>query len=145
MYKHILIPTDGSDLSKKAIKQGVAFAKSLRAKVTAVTVTPTFHTFAAEPLMVLDTMRDFGKDSAARAKKLLDVARSAAKAAAIRFDGVHAVNDQPYAAIISTARRKGCDLIYMASHGRKGISALILGSETTKVLTHSKIPVLVCR
>ena len=144
MYKHILIPTDGSDLSKKAIKQGAAFAKSLRAKVTAVTVTPTFHLIADEPLM-FTAIEDYRKDSAVRAKKLLDVAKSAAKAAAIRFEGVHAVNDQPYAAIISTARKKGCDLIYMASHGRKGISALILGSETTKVLTHSKIPVLVCR
>ncbi|HEY6281472.1 MAG TPA: universal stress protein [Burkholderiales bacterium] len=145
MYKHILIPTDGSDLSKKAIKQGAAFAKSLRAKVTAVTVTPTFHSIAAEPLMVTDTEQEYRKDSAARAKKLLDVAKSAARAAGIRFEGVHAVNDQPFAAIISTARRKGCDLIFMASHGRKGISALILGSETTKVLTHTKIPVLVCR
>ena len=144
MYKHILIPTDGSDLSKKAIKQGAAFAKSLRAKVTVVTVTPTFYAVADEPLM-FTAIEEYRKDSAARAKKLLDVARSAAKAAGIMFEGVHAVNDQPYAAIISTARRKGCDLIYMASHGRKGISALILGSETNKVLTHSKIPVLVCR
>lgn len=144
MYKHILIPTDGSDLSTKAIKEGSAFAKSLRAKVTAVTVTPTFHAIADEPMM-FTTMQEYGKDSAARAKKLLDVAKSAAKAAGIRFEGVHAVNDQPFAAIISTARKKGCDLIFMASHGRKGIAALILGSETTKVLTHTKIPVLVCR
>ena len=149
MYKHILIPTDGSDLSKKAIKQGVAFAKSLRAKVTAVTVLPTyhafFHAFAAEPLMVTDTVQEYRKDSAAQAKKILDVAKNAAKIAGIRFEGVHAVNDQPYKAIISTASRKGCDLIFMASHGWKGLSALILGSETNKVLTHSKIPVLVCR
>ena len=145
MYKHILIPTDGSDLSKKAIKQGVAFAKSLRAKVTAVTVTPYFHTFNVEPLMVTDTVQEFRKDSAARAKQLLDVAKSTAKTAGLRFEGVHAVNDQPYKAIISTASRKGCDLIFMASHGWKGLSALILGSETNKVLTHSKIPVLVCR
>ena len=95
--------------------------------------------------MVTDTVQEYGKDSAARAKKILDVAKNAAKAVGIRCEGVHAVNDQPYAAIINIARRKGCDLIYMASHGRKGISALVLGSETTKVLTHSKIPVLVCR
>lgn len=145
MYKHILIPTDGSDLSKKAIKQGVAFAKSIGAKVTAITVTPTFHTIAAEPLIVTDTEQEYRKDSAAHAKKLLDVAKRAAEAAGIRFEGVHAVHDQPYAAIISTARRKGCNLIFMASHGRQGISALVLGSETTKVLTHSKTPVLVCR
>jgi nucleotide-binding universal stress UspA family protein len=145
MYKHILIPTDGSDLSKQAVKQGAAFAKSLHAKVTAVTVTPTFHAITAEPLMVTDTEPEFRKDSAARAKKLLDVAKSAARAAGIRFEGVHVVNDQPFAAIISTARKKGCDLIFMASHGRKGITALVLGSETNKVLTHTKIPVLVCR
>jgi nucleotide-binding universal stress UspA family protein len=144
MYKHILIPTDGSDLSKKAIRQGVAFAKSLRAKVTAVSVTPTFHAIADEPMM-FTTMQEYGKESAARAKKTLGVAKSAAKAAGVRFDAVHVVSDQPYAAIIGVARRKGCDLIFMASHGRKGIAALVLGSETNKVLTHSKIPVLVCR
>jgi nucleotide-binding universal stress UspA family protein len=145
MYKHILIPTDGSDLSRKAIKQGVAFAKSLRARITAVTVSPTFHAIAAEPLMVTDTAQEYQKDSAARAKIIFGVAKSAAKAAGVRFDAVHVVSDQPYAAIIGAARRKGCDLIFMASHGRKGIAALVLGSETNKVLTHSKIPVLVCR
>jgi nucleotide-binding universal stress UspA family protein len=145
MYKHILIPTDGTNLSKKAIKEGVAFAKSIGAKVTAVTVTPTFHTIAAEPLMIIDTIDEYKRDSAVRAKKLLDVAKKAAKAARVRFNGVHVVHDQPYAAIINTARRKGCNLIFMASHGRRGISALVLGSETTKVLTHSKTPVLVCR
>ncbi len=146
MYKHILIPTDGSDLSKKAIKQGTAFAKSIGAKVTAITVTPNFHMiFAVEPPMVTDTKGEYERHSKERAKKILGAAKKAAAAAHIRFEGMHAVDDQPYKAIISTARRKGCDLIFMASHGWKGLSALLLGSETNKVLTHSKIPVLVCR
>ncbi|HUL41547.1 MAG TPA: universal stress protein [Burkholderiales bacterium] len=146
MYKHILIPTDGSSLSQKAVKQGVAFAKSIGAGITFITVTPTFHVFFAdEPLMVIDTKREYEKDSKLRARKILDAAGKAAAAARVRFGAVHVVSDQPYKAIISTAQRKNCNLIFMASHGWKGLGAMILGSETNKVLTHSKIPVLVCR
>ena len=146
MYKHILIPVDGSNLSRKAIKQGVAFAKSVGARITLVTVTPTFHMFfAAEPPMVIDTKAEYEKDCRLRARKILDAAGKVAAAARVRYGAVHVVNDQPYKAIINTAQRKRCDLIFMASHGWKGLGALILGSETNKVLTHSKIPVLVCR
>ena len=146
MYKHILIPTDGSALSKKAVKQGIAMAKSIGANVTAVTVSPTFHTiFALDPPMVTETKEEYEKHSKLRAKRILNAAGKVAVAGRVKFEAVHAVNDQPYKAIISTAQRKGCDLIFMASHGWKGLSALILGSETNKVLTHSKIPVLVCR
>ena len=145
MYKHILIPTDGSALSEMAIRQGVAFAKSLNAKVTGLTVSPTFHTFALEPMMITDTPEQYRKDCDALAEKYLGVVKEAARTAGVPSDSVHVVGDQPYEAIIDTAAATGCDLIFMASHGRKGMTALVLGSETTKVLTHSKIPVLVCR
>jgi nucleotide-binding universal stress UspA family protein len=145
MYKHILFPTDGSPLSEEAMRQGVALARSLGAKLTAVTVTPFFHTFAFDPGMITDTPDEYQRECEAFAAKTLGVAEAAAKAAGVPFRGLHIIHDQPYAAIIDAAQMNQCDLIFMASHGRKGVSALVLGSETTKVLTHSKIPVLVCR
>ena len=145
MYKHILIPSDGSELSEKAVKQGLALAKSIGAKVTAITVSETFHTFSVDPVMVSDTPEQYQRDCEARAEKYLSVAKNAAKAAGVPYDGMHVMHDHPYEAIIKAAKDKGCDLIFMASHGRKGMSALVLGSETVKVLTHSRIPTLVCR
>jgi nucleotide-binding universal stress UspA family protein len=145
MYKHIMIPTDGSELSEMAIRQGVAFAKSLKAKVTGIAVFPTFHTFAVSPMMVTDTPEQFRRDCEAFAAKYLDVVTQEAKTAGVPCKVIQAVNDDPYRAIIDAAKTEGCDLIFMASHGRRGMSALVLGSETTKVLSHTKIPVLVCR
>jgi nucleotide-binding universal stress UspA family protein len=145
MYKHILIPTDGSELSEKAVKQGLAFAKSIGAKATAITVSETFHTSSVDPVMVTDTPEQYQRDCEARAEKYLSVAKNAAKAASVPYEGIHVMHDHPYEAIINAAKDKGCDLIFMASHGRKGMSAVVLGSETVKVLTHSKIPTLVCR
>lgn len=145
MYKHILIPTDGSPLSEEALRQGIAFAKSIDARVTIVTVSRPFHAIAAEPLMVTDTAEQYVKDCDARAAKYLSAAKTLAGAAGVPCETVHVVNDHPYAAIIQTATDLGCDLIFMASHGRKGVAALVLGSETTKVLTHSRIPTLVYR
>jgi nucleotide-binding universal stress UspA family protein len=145
MYKNILIPTDGSELSEHAVLKAVALAKSMNAKVTGVTVSATFHTIAVEPLMVTDTPAQYKKDCQAIAAKYLAAIENAAKAAGVRYEGTHVFHDQPYEAIIDTAANKGCDLIVMASHGRRGMKALVLGSETTKVLTHSKTPVLVLR
>ena len=145
MYTHILIPTDGSDLSWKAVREGIALAKALNARVTALTVSPPFRAFAVDALMVTDTPEQYRKDCEAMAERYLGVATEAAKLAGVSCEAAHVVSDHPYQAIIETAKSKGCDLIFMASHGRKGVSALLLGSETTKVLTHSKIPVLVCR
>jgi nucleotide-binding universal stress UspA family protein len=145
MYTHILIPTDGSPLSVAAVKQGIALARSLNAKVTGLTVSAPFHTFALDPMMVSDTPETYKADCDARAEKLLGFVKTVAKAAGVRCAVEHVMTDHPYEAIIDTARDKGCDLIFMASHGRKGMSAVLLGSETVKVLTHSKTPVLVCR
>jgi nucleotide-binding universal stress UspA family protein len=145
MYKHILIPTDGSELSKKAIDHGIGLAKALNAKVTAVTVSEPFHVFAVEPSMVTDTPDEYKKHVAALAAKYLKAAKDAATAAGVPCDGVHVENEHPYEAIIDTARKGGCDAIVMASHGRRGVSAVVLGSETVKVLTHSTTPVVVVR
>ena len=145
MYKHILIPTDGSDLSRAAIRQGVAFAKSIGARVTGITISPPFHTFALDPVVVTETPEQYAKSCAARAEGCLATVRDVAATAGVPCDLVHEVHEHPYEAIIAAAGGRGCDLIFMASHGRRGMSALVLGSETTKVLTHSKIPTLVCR
>ena len=110
-----------------------------------VTVVPPFHVIAVEPVMVTTTREEYAKDIETLVERRLAMPRAAAKAAGVVYDDVYVVDEQPWAAIIETARNCGCDLIMMASHGRKGVSALVLGSETTKVLTHSKIPTLVCR
>jgi nucleotide-binding universal stress UspA family protein len=145
MYKHILIPTDGSLLSELAIRQGIKFAKSIGAKVTAITVFAPFHVIAVEPMMITDTPEQYQRECDALAEKYLRVVRDAAKEADIPCEVVRVMHDHPYQAIIETANTRGCDLIFMASHGRRGMAALVLGSETTKVLTHTRIPVLVCR
>ena len=145
MHRHILISTDGSELSLNAIDYGMALAKSVNAKVTVLTVSTPFHTFAVEPNMITDTPEHYGKRMATLAAKYLKVAEEAAVAAGVSCETMHIEHDQPYLAIIETAAQKSCDLIVMASHGRRGISAIVLGSETVKVLTHSTIPVLVVR
>ncbi|HVI13085.1 MAG TPA: universal stress protein [Pseudolabrys sp.] len=145
MYKHILIPTDGSELSKKAVDQGIGLAKALNAKVTAVTVSEPFHVFAVEPGMVTDTPDEYKKRIAAVAAKYLEAAKNAATTAGVPCDVVQVEHEHPYETIIDTARKRGCDAIVMASHGRRGVSAVVLGSETVKVLTHSNIPVVVVR
>ena len=127
-------------LSQAAVEYGIALAKSVDAKVTVLTVSTPFHILAVEPAMVTDTAEQHAKQVAAHAKKYLDTAKEVALAAGVVCETVHLEHDHPYLAIIETAARKSCDLIVMASHGRRGISAAVLGSETSKVLTHSSIP-----
>lgn len=145
MHRHILIPTDGSTLSLAAVEYGVALAKSVGAKLTVLTVSAPFHIFAAEPAMVTYTAEQYAKRTAALAARYLAAAKEVALAAGVRCETLHVEHEHPYLAIIATAATRSCDLIVMASHGRKGISAVVLGSETNKVLTHSEIPVLVVR
>jgi nucleotide-binding universal stress UspA family protein len=145
MYKHILIPTDGSDLSGKALRDGLTLAKGLGAKVTVLTVSQPFHVFTLETAMVVDTSAEYEKHVQAKTAKILGDASGAAKAAGVACDTAHVENEHIYQAIIEAAGSRGCDLITMASHGRRGIAAMVLGSVTVKVLTHSKIPVLVHR
>jgi nucleotide-binding universal stress UspA family protein len=145
MYKRILLPTDGSNASERAIDAGVAFAKELGAEVIGLTVTPEFHTFTFESEMLEHTPEVFAQHSQTRAQQLLDGIASVARDAGVGFSGEHAVSDSPYEAILATAAKHKCDLILMASHGRRGFKGLLLGSETQKVLVHSSIPVLVHR
>jgi len=145
MHRHILIPTDGSELSQNAIEYGMAFAKSVNAKVTVLTVSVPFQTFVVETGMISDTPEDYRKRTVTLVGEYLKAAKESASAAGVICETMHVEHDRPYLAIIETAAQKSCDLIVMASHGRRGISAVVLGSETVKVLTHSAIPVLVVR
>jgi nucleotide-binding universal stress UspA family protein len=145
MYENILIPTDGSELAGKAVQCGITFAKEIGAKITVLTVTAPFHVFTFDPQVVEDTPDQYKKHIEEHAAKILAAAVNAAKAAGVACEAVQVEHEHPYQAIIDTASLEDCDLIVMASHGRRGISAIVLGSETVKVLTHSKIPVLVHR
>jgi nucleotide-binding universal stress UspA family protein len=145
MYTNILIPTDGSELAGKAGQDGIALAKRIGAKITALTVLPPFHVLTTDTRMLEDTPAQYKVRMQAHAEKTLGAVARAAQASGVACEMVHVEHEHPYQAIIDTAESKGCDLIVMASHGRHGISAIVLGSETVKVLTHSKIPVLVHR
>lgn len=145
MYAHILIASDGSDLAQRAVEQGLALAKALNAKVTAVTVTEPWTAAVSGEWAVAFPVEEYEKATAANAEKILSGVQAAAASLGVICDGVH-VKDQ-YAAegIVEEAKARGCDLIVMASHGRKGIKRLLLGSETQHVLAHSALPVLVLR
>ena len=145
MFKHLLLPTDGSPSSNDAIQKGIQFAKSEQAQVTGVYVMPEFHVMTYRVEMVEDTKPQFAVDCRAHADQYLDVIQGAADKAGVTCHTVSVTSDHPFEAIIKTAEKKGCDLIVMASHGRRGVRGLLLGSETLKVLPHSKIPVLVYR
>ncbi len=147
MFKHILLPTDGSKLSGKAVKRGIDFAKKSRARVTAVHVVPEFKLMVDEGITMLSPAlkKRFEDEGRARAQKMLDDVARQARARGVRCATVCVASDLTYQEIIATAKKKKCDLILMASHGRRGLSSLLLGSETAKVLLHSRIPVLVVR
>lgn len=148
MYANILLSTDGSDVARKGIKHGTALAKALNAKVTVITVT--------EPLPVdygsghasgwIPSQQEFDSFDAAckeRAGKILDEARAMAEQIGISAELLHVPNAHAATAIIETARSRGCDLIVMASHGRRGLRKLLLGSQTSEVLVDGSVPVLV--
>jgi nucleotide-binding universal stress UspA family protein len=145
MYKHLLLPTDGSPLSEIAIRHTMQFAKSINAKVTGFYVIPEYHALSFQTEMLEDTEESFAKHGQAHAEHFLAVIEKAASDAGVLCDTAYATSDHPYEEIIKAATDNGCDLITMASHGRKGMQGLLLGSEAQKVLTHSKIPVLVYR
>ncbi len=145
MFKHILIPIDGSDLSRKALLYAVQLAKESPAKVTVLTVRPPYQIGSMDMIGVVGGQDEFEAETQRYAEFALTQARMAGEAAGVALETVQDVGDQPWRAIIDCATSNKCDLIVMASHGRRGISALLLGSETAKVLTHSAIPVLVYR
>ncbi len=145
MYTNILIPTDGSELAGKAVQHGIDLAKRIGAKATVLTVVPPFHVFTTDAQVLEDTPAQYQARMQEHAEKTLSAVADAAQAAGVACEMIHVEHEHPYQAIIDTAELKGCDLIVMASHGRHGISAIVLGSETVKVLTHCTIPVLVHR
>jgi nucleotide-binding universal stress UspA family protein len=145
MYTNILIPTDGSELSSKAVQHGIALAKLIGAKATALTVLPPFHVLTTDTQMLEDTRAQYRARMQRHADEVLGAVARAGETLGVACELVRVEQEHPYRAIINTAGSKGCDLIVMASHGRHGVAAIVLGSETVKVLTHSKIPVLVHR
>jgi nucleotide-binding universal stress UspA family protein len=145
MFKNVLLPTDGSQVSEVAIRKGVEFAKSIGARLTGFYMIPKFHVLSYRTGTLADTEATFESDSKAHADRYLVLIRESAQAAGVACETVYAVGDQPYEAIIKAAQDNGCDLILMASHGRRGVQGFLLGSETQHVLTHTKIPVLVFR
>jgi nucleotide-binding universal stress UspA family protein len=145
MFKHILLPTDGSPLSEAAVEKGIDFAKSIHARVTGLCVVPKEYPSYYEAEIPGSFREQAEAECKANAKVHLSALRKVAQGAEVACDVAMETTDQPYEAIVNVAEQKGCDLIMMASHGRRGVGALLLGSETQKVLTHSKIPVLVYR
>lgn len=145
MFNHILVATDGSLLSEAAVDRTMGLARDAGAKVTVVTATEPFHVVATDSKQLAYTKETYERHVKAVAARYLGEAERKAKAQGVQCDVVQVEHDHPYQAIIDTAKKVGCDLIAMASHGRRGVSALVLGSETIKVLTHSSIPVLVYR
>ena len=147
MFKHILVPTDGSQLSSDTAKRAVAFAKEAGAKITFFFAKPDYPVaFYGEGALIDPTTPDkFAEMAEQQASEILAAHEAAAKAEGVVSAGLSFVSDIPYEAIIAAAEQSDADLIFMASHGRRGISGLLLGSETQKVLTHSKIQVLVYR
>ncbi len=145
MFKHILIPTDGSDLSRKALLYAVQLAKETKAKVTALTVRPPYVIGSMDMIGVVGGQDEFEAETQRYAEYALTQAKMAGEAASVPVETIQDVGDQPWRAIIDCAKANDCDLIVMASHGRRGVSAMLLGSETSKVLTHSHVPVLVFR
>ena len=147
MFKNILVPTDGSDLSNGTVRRAISFASEAGAQVVFFYAQPDFPMpiYGEGALIDPTTPEQFAQASEAEAKAILDQARSLAEGAGVQVITDTTVNEIPYEAIIDAADRHGCDLIFMASHGRRGLASLLLGSESQKVLTHSKIPVLVYR
>ena len=147
MFRNILVPTDGSALSRKAIKRAVQLAKEQNGRVTGFYVGPAWQPRLRDDSIAYRVVSP--EEHAASVKKtatrVLDAVRAEAAKAGVPCTTSYSTDDFPYMKIVEAATRNGCDLILMATHGRRGISRLLLGSETSKVLAHSKVPVLVCR
>lgn len=144
MYQHILLPTDGSELSKAAMKHGIALAKTIGARVTALVVSTPISSLVIDPDIVSSALDQYKALVVEQTGKYLRNIEVTAAEAGVACSALCIEHDKPYEAIVDTARQQGCDLVVMASHGLRGISA-ILGSETLKVLTHSSVPILVYR
>ncbi len=147
MYQRILVATDGSALSKKAVKNAISLGASLGAGLVVLNVVPRYPIayFEVGIAMSPQDVARIEKEWAQRGQAIVDAAQKSAEAAGLKARGVIAKSDLVASAILATAKKHKCDLVVMASHGRKGISRILLGSETQQVLAHSTIPVLVLR
>jgi nucleotide-binding universal stress UspA family protein len=145
MFRHILLPTDGSPLSEAAMRKGIQFAKTINARVTGFCVAPVLRYFGYDAEIGTEFKKLAEAAVQAEVNKSLLAIEKTAKEAGVPCETAQEKSDQPYEAIIEAAQKKECDLIIMSSHGRRGLQGLLLGSETQKVLTHSRIPVLVFR
>jgi nucleotide-binding universal stress UspA family protein len=145
MYKNILIATDGSELAHKAVVQGFAIAKGLGSKVTVVTVTEPWTAVVPGEMGMAFPIDEYEKGAAENANNILALVKREAETAGVTCEIVHVADQFPADGIITTAKDKGCDLIVMASHGRRGLSRLLLGSQANQVVVHSTVPVLVVR
>jgi len=145
MFKHILLPNDGSEISKGAILACMAFAQEIGARVTGLHVIADLNPLLYQPEIVTGGHEQLRNYNLAQANNYLADIADAAKDAGVKCETLYVSNNHPYEAIVSVAQDKGCDLIAMASHGHKGMKGLLMGSETQKVLTHSTVPVLVFR
>ena len=149
MVRHLLVPIDGSELSVAAVDTVLAFAKQCGARLTFFNVQPSYHGRPDVAIygegLVLDPAlsQQFAEANARFARTILDQALEQAAAQGVEAAAETSIGPLVYEAILETAERLGCDLIAMASHGRRGLAGLLLGSETQRVLTHSKLPVLV--
>ena len=145
MYKCILVPTDGTEFCQRAIQHAVSLAKILQAKIVGVTVTMPLHT-AIPRVLIPDHLKAIVHAETVKvANEHLAAVEQAAKAAGVPVETVSKSHDHPWEGIVEASKEKACDLIVMGSHGRRGISSMVLGSETQRVLTHSAVPVLVVR
>ncbi|HEX5344988.1 MAG TPA: universal stress protein [Duganella sp.] len=145
MYSHILFPTDGEAPSITAVDNCMRFAKAIGARVTILHVRAPFHILSIRAEVLADTPAEYVQHSKERGRLCLEQAAAAAREHGVACETVDLEHEHPYLAIINTARERHCDLVAMASHGRSGIEALLIGSQTQKVLTHSHLPVLVFR
>ena len=145
MYKHILIAVDGSELAQTALQHGVSLAKELGAKVTIVTVSEPWHSYAPGEVAMPFPVKQYQESLAQWALEVLTKAKSVADAAGVACATIHIKDDYPADGILGIAEKQNCDVIVMASHGRRGLSRLVLGSQANHVVTHSHLPVLICR
>jgi len=147
VYKHLLVATDGSRISSKAVTHAIALAQALKAELTAFYASPDYPLPAYADGVVYEPVSKKQYETLAKkeAEKILTAVQLKAEAGGVECDTLHAIANAPWEAILAAAKKTKCDAIIMASHGRRGVSALLLGSETQKVLTHSKLPVIVVR
>jgi nucleotide-binding universal stress UspA family protein len=148
MYANILLSTDGSDVARKGVEHGIALAKGLNARVTVITVTEELPVdygggHASGWIPSKEEFDSYDADCKERADKVLDEARAMAEQIGISAEFLHVPNAYPATAIVETAKSRGCDLIVMATHGRRGLRKLLLGSQTSEVLVNGSVPVLV--